>query len=118
MSTMVELPVSRAGTVKRVPSVCVRHGARPTREVPVRFYSAPRPWMLPLFLLGVIPFTVVYLALRKTVSANAWPVCDECLAGLRRVPGRLQPGPRGWPHHPHRGRGGPPRRDRAGHHGF
>src|SRR5262245_52821238 len=85
MTTMVVLPVTRAGSVRRVPSVCVRHGARATRQVPVAFYSAPPLWTLPLFLLGALPFLVVYMAMRKTVKVKAWPVCDACLALSHRV---------------------------------
>jgi len=65
------------------PEVCVPH-RRGGGTVAVTFSSKPPPWVYLTAVVGLIWPIIIIAILRKTVTAPAWPVCDECTGGRRR----------------------------------
>jgi hypothetical protein len=66
--------------------VCSRHG-QPDEAgsgTPVRLFSRPPPWALLLILVGVLPYLIVVLVLRKTVDAAHWSFCAACRTQRQR----------------------------------
>ena len=42
-------------------------------------------WAALLILVGMVPYLIVVLALRKTVQAPYWPMCTDCDARRRKM---------------------------------
>lgn len=75
-----------------VPSVCTRHGDPAVDRPKTIFQSRPPAWSYLLILIGALPFVVVVMVLRKTVTAPGWPLCARCRGrrrALRLVAGAL-----------------------------
>ena len=86
----VTLSAARLRSAATLPGLCALHGRDATHRVTARFVSGPEPWSYVLLLVGGLPFVIMYLVLRRTLVAPAWPVCDACLGRMRTV-GRV-----GW----------------------
>jgi hypothetical protein len=69
--------VASAVAAGLVPDRCVAHG-RTGGAAPMRFTSRTPIWVFLTVFAGLIWPFVIALILRKTVSAQAWPVCSEC----------------------------------------
>jgi hypothetical protein len=62
-----------------IPGVCSRHGEPAVVGKPVKFWSKPPGWSYLLIIIGIVPFVIVSLLLRKEVQASAWPFCPQCV---------------------------------------
>jgi O-antigen ligase len=67
----------------RLPSVCVKTGARADRVLVMYLRSLPR-WTYLLLLCGVVPFVIVWAFTRST-SRGVVPIADEPLQRIRRA---------------------------------
>lgn len=65
------------------PTACVPH-RRTGATVPVKFASKAPLWVYLTVVVGLIWPVIISAILRKTVTAPAWPVCDQCAAERRR----------------------------------
>jgi hypothetical protein len=83
---MVRIPaaVVAAG---QVPQVCGRHGEPAVTTKKFKVVSKPPAWTAVLILLGVLPYMIVVLALRKTAMASAWPWCAACVSLRKKLLG-------------------------------
>ena len=66
-----------------VPAQCVPHH-RTGSTVRVKFASKAPMWIYFTLVFGVIVTVIIAALLRKTVTAQAWPVCDECEKDRRK----------------------------------
>jgi hypothetical protein len=62
-----------------IPAVCAKHGEPAAVHKPVRFLSKAPGWSYLLILIGVLPFVIVNMLIRKEVQATAWPFCASCV---------------------------------------
>jgi hypothetical protein len=67
----------------RLPSVCVKTGARGDHVLRVSFRTYPR-WTLLLLFCGVVPFFIAYLFTRK-IATGVVPMSAAALVRLRRA---------------------------------
>lgn len=65
----------------RLPSVCVKTGARADRVLGVYLRDVPR-WTYLLLLFGVVPFVIAW-TFTRTASRGVVPIADEPLRRLR-----------------------------------
>ncbi|MFN8028492.1 MAG: DUF2510 domain-containing protein, partial [Acidimicrobiia bacterium] len=83
------------------PDRCAAHGNEPVEHRRITFLSPAPWWILLLILVSILIALLVALLTRKKVTAPAWPLCAECVAGLRRsrwitVAALLAMGPLVW----------------------
>jgi hypothetical protein len=85
------MPVVRipAGQVAagQMPHVCARHGEPAAVMRKIKLISKPAPWTPILIFLAVIVYVIVVTAMRKTVTAPAWPWCAQCKSGRSKMLG-------------------------------
>jgi hypothetical protein len=74
----VRVPAQFVATGWGTPTVCTRHGEPAVEQKRVTFISRNPGWSYILLLVGVIVFVIVAAAIRKTVTAEAWPFCARC----------------------------------------
>lgn len=79
------LPAGLVAGGQGLPTVCSRHGNPAAGSLRVRFVSKPPGWTYLLSLVGMLPFLIVVLALRKTVDARTWPICAGCRSRRLRM---------------------------------
>jgi hypothetical protein len=77
--SMIRIPAARVAA-GHLPQVCPKHGHATTETKSVKIISKPPAWTAVLIILGVLPYLIVVMLLRKTVPAPAWPWCEECSA--------------------------------------
>jgi hypothetical protein len=75
---MTSLPAYWTNAGYGVPNVCARHGEPATRRTKTQFISKPPTWAIPLAILGLIIYLIVVMAVRKTITVQNWPYCDQC----------------------------------------
>jgi hypothetical protein len=75
----IAIPASLIENGTGIPHVCARHGESAVVGKPVKFWSKPPIWSYPLIVIGVLPFVIVTLLVRKEVRASAWPFCARCV---------------------------------------
>ena len=78
MAVEVRIPAQFVATGWGTPTVCTRHGEPAVEQKRVNFISRTPGWSYFLLLAGVIVFVIVASAIRKTVTAAAWPFCARC----------------------------------------
>ena len=78
MAVEVRIPAQFVATGWGTPTVCTRHGEPAVEQKRVNFVSRTPGWSYVLLLAGVIVFVIVAAAIRKTVTASAWPFCARC----------------------------------------
>jgi hypothetical protein len=81
----VQVPAGLIASGEGIPGVCSRHGRESSRAAKCRFISRPPRWAALLILVGMLPYLIVVLALRKTVQAPYWPMCTECDGRRRKM---------------------------------
>jgi hypothetical protein len=74
----VRIPAQFVATGWGTPTVCTRHGEPAVEQKRVTFISRNPGWSYLLLLAGVIVFVIVASAIRKSVTAAAWPFCARC----------------------------------------
>src|SRR5262249_37873116 len=67
-----------------VPDVCARHGEPAAERPGLGIISRPPQWSYILILLGFLIFLIVVLAMRRKVTAPAWPFCAQCVQRRKR----------------------------------
>lgn len=78
MSVKVRLPAALLSSSWGPPTLCVRHGEPAFGNKFVKFMSPQPLWTYILLPLGVIPFLLVTVMVRKWVEVKAWPFCVRC----------------------------------------
>ncbi len=84
VSVEVRIPSTFVSTNWGTPTVCARHGEPTAESKQMQFSSPPPGWTYALLLLGVLPFVIAVVVLRKTVGAPAWPFCAHCVQGRKK----------------------------------
>ena len=74
---MIRIPAGRVAA-GQLPQVCAKHGHAAIATKSVKIISKPPAWAAVLIILGLLPYLIVVMLLRKTVPAPAWPWCEEC----------------------------------------
>jgi hypothetical protein len=80
----VRIPAQFVASGWGTPTVCTRHGEPAVEQKRVAFISRNPGWSYLLLLAGVIVFVIVASAIRKTVTAAAWPFCARCTEERKR----------------------------------
>ncbi|HZO65948.1 MAG TPA: hypothetical protein VFB74_13170 [Kribbellaceae bacterium] len=78
----VDIPSHLISAGEGIPQVCSRHGEQATQQRKVTFRSLAPSWTYLLIPFGLLLFLIVAFAVKKRVTAPAWPFCDRC----RRLP--------------------------------
>jgi len=76
---MIQIPAAQVAA-GHLPQVCAKHGQPATGTKSVKIISKPPAWAAVLIIVGVLPYLIVVMLLRKTVPAPAWPWCEQCTA--------------------------------------
>ncbi len=72
------LPAELVHSGADLPPVCTRHGQPAVLRRRAAFQSRTPGWTYALLLVGVLPFAIVSMALRKQLACPAWPLCAQC----------------------------------------
>lgn len=78
------IPAAVVATGNGMPSCCAKHGQPATLGQKLALMSRPPGWTYALIFFGALPFVLVTMAMRKTVTAPAWPFCAECAAARKK----------------------------------
>jgi hypothetical protein len=78
------VPAAVVATGNGMPACCTKHGQLRTLAKKLQLISRPPGWSYALLLLGALPFLIVTMIMRKTVTAPAWPFCDDCVSARKK----------------------------------